>query len=118
MGQYEIRELAARGMSKSELARMFGVSHQRISQILNPKAHKARQKVNEKLTAPLYCEACDGETKLHAHHPDYDKPLTVVWLCISCHAKLHSSLRSQENVAKIYAAYEAQQPNQSIEEEK
>jgi len=34
------------------------------------------------------CEIC-GE-KAHAHHPDYRKPLDVVWLCPTHHARLHA----------------------------
>jgi hypothetical protein len=24
------------------------------------------------------------------HHPDYDKPLEVVWVCRSCHLDIHA----------------------------
>jgi hypothetical protein len=38
------------------------------------------------------CEQCGGiESK--AHHPDYSKPLDVVWLCDDCHRREHSRLR-------------------------
>jgi hypothetical protein len=33
-----------------------------------------------------------GETKVDAHHPDYSKPLEVVWLCRKHHWDLHKSL--------------------------
>ncbi len=29
----------------------------------------------------------DGRSLLHAHHADYDKPLSVEWLCPPCHRK-------------------------------
>lgn len=32
---------------------------------------------------------CFSQEGLHAHHTDYDKPLSVVWLCNSCHTELH-----------------------------
>lgn len=35
------------------------------------------------------CEQC-GERKSQAHHPDYSKPLDVVWLCSRCHMREHS----------------------------
>jgi len=34
------------------------------------------------------CEICGEEA--HAHHPDYSKPLDVVWLCPTHHARLHA----------------------------
>lgn len=34
------------------------------------------------------CFVC-GETVVEGHHPDYDKPLAVVWLCVQHHKQLH-----------------------------
>ena len=34
------------------------------------------------------CQFCSKE-KVQGHHPDYSKPLDVIWLCSSCHKKLH-----------------------------
>ena len=34
------------------------------------------------------CKFCKNP-KVHAHHEDYTKPLEVVWLCNSCHRKVH-----------------------------
>lgn len=34
------------------------------------------------------CERClDPNSQMH--HPDYAKPLSVVWLCRTCHLELH-----------------------------
>lgn len=30
---------------------------------------------------------------LDGHHDDYDKPLSVRWLCRSCHVSLHARRR-------------------------
>ena len=38
---------------------------------------------------PELCERCE-EPKVEMHHPDYDKPLEVVWLCRPCHLTLHT----------------------------
>lgn len=37
----------------------------------------------------LPCEQC-GEENSQMHHPDYGKPLLVVWLCRVCHLALHA----------------------------
>ena len=41
------------------------------------------------------CERC-GKEKTDAHHPDYSKPLEVVWLCRSCHKKEHGRRKREE----------------------
>ena len=46
---------------------------------------------------PKRCERCGDEPpphRLHAHHPDYSKPLDVVWLCSQCHGLEHARLRA------------------------
>lgn len=34
------------------------------------------------------CEKC-GDTNVHGHHPDYSKPLEVIWLCPKHHREIH-----------------------------
>lgn len=36
-----------------------------------------------------HCEDCGKGGKMHGHHKDYSKPLSVVWLCVPCHAQRH-----------------------------
>ncbi len=43
------------------------------------------------------CEVC-GEVKVEAHHPDYEKPLGVNWLCTSCHVEIHKKARESERI--------------------
>ena len=38
-----------------------------------------------KIKRPSICHACFVKCKPDAHHPDYNKPLLVQWLCRSCH---------------------------------
>lgn len=38
----------------------------------------------------LSCRVC-GESKVEAHHPDYDKPFDVVWLCFKHHRQIHEN---------------------------
>ena len=58
---------------------------------------KARTAVNNALTAgkirkPGHCDRCWQRTpsrRLHGHHPDYNRPLVVTWLCTLCHGLVH-----------------------------
>jgi hypothetical protein len=38
------------------------------------------------------CRHC-GESRSERHHPDYARPLFVIWLCRPCHLKLHANKR-------------------------
>jgi hypothetical protein len=41
-----------------------------------------------KIHKPSHCSECKKPSRMiHGHHDDYRKPLEVVWLCPSCHAK-------------------------------
>lgn len=57
---------------------------------------KARDAVNSAvqrgvLIKPLVCSRCPNTGMIHGHHPDYTKPLEVIWLCPICHAKEHAT---------------------------
>ena len=59
----------------------------------NPLAHWAhgalRSGLKRGLIQPKPCEIC-SEPKAEAHHPDYDRPLLVQWLCRRCHKQAHA----------------------------
>ena len=59
--------------------------------LLNPLAVKAVKKLNKAVKSGKIirqpCIVC-GE-KAQAHHPDYNKPLDVIWLCPFHHKNLH-----------------------------
>jgi hypothetical protein len=46
---------------------------------------------------PQHCSACGVECKPQGHHPDYSKPLEVVWLCRPCH-RVADGLESRRKV--------------------
>lgn len=39
------------------------------------------------------CSVCGSSSGVDAHHPDYSKPLDVVWLCETHHAEQHKKPR-------------------------
>ena len=39
------------------------------------------------------CEVCGLGGKIQGHHEDYDDPLSVVWVCVRCHADIHKKKR-------------------------
>ena len=41
--------------------------------------------------------------RCQAHHDDYSKPLEVRWLCVTCHAAHHVSVRRQERLSQVAA---------------
>ena len=93
MDNVNVLQMADEGNSNDPQSSDRSVSRQRQWQKRNPEKHKAQQAVHQakqdgSLGAPDTCEKCGLETeKLEAHHPDYSKPLEVVWLCKSCHEK-------------------------------
>ncbi len=63
--------------------------------IQHPEATRAHDSVYYalkigKLTRPETCSLCGGNSRLHAHHEDYARPLDVQWLCSRCHQRLHA----------------------------
>lgn len=39
------------------------------------------------------CECCSRvDLQIYAHHPDYKKPNEIIWLCRSCHKKVHNGI--------------------------
>lgn len=58
-------------------------------------AHNAAIRHHRK--APRCCQMCGLEKKLERHHPDYDLPLLVVWVCKPCHAIADATRRTRES---------------------
>jgi len=61
-----------------------------------PEKYKARQAVLIAVRAgrmeKLPCQVC-GDPAAEAHHPDYSRPLDVVWLCAPHHRAEHRRMR-------------------------
>ena len=65
------------------------------------KASSVAQNITEKaivkgILTPESCEICgkngkfqDGRREVQAHHDNYNKPLSVRWLCQKCHHEWH-----------------------------
>jgi arylsulfatase A-like enzyme len=68
----------------------------------NPETRKrnlARWMLNrKKQSGAIHSEPCTfcGKEETQAHHPDYDKPLLIVWLCGDCHRKVHPRTRKKQ----------------------
>lgn len=62
---------------------------------LHPDRYKAKNIVNNALRdgklKPFPCFEC-GQ-KAEAHHPDYSRPLSVVWLCSKHHKEAHKIVK-------------------------
>lgn len=61
---------------------------------LHPDRALAHQKVTHliksgKILKSSNCILCGKECKTEAHHPDYSKPLDVMWICRKCHIDIH-----------------------------
>ena len=51
------------------------------------------------------CERC-GAPEAQTHHPDYDKPTEIRWLCVACHGAEHYPEAQVEPAARRDAAAE------------
>jgi hypothetical protein len=110
------------GASCTTVAEHFGVTRQSMWDVLHRRTQmRPRERVGEEnpfwrggtraddsaqnkletaikrgeIIRPDRCETCGAPCKPDAHHPDYGRPLDVMWLCQRCHHQWH-----RENVAK------------------
>jgi hypothetical protein len=86
---------------KSERARANGIIYKTDPKAnhrwrkRNPSKARAHGKAavavrNGAIRVATICERCGAAPKqLHKHHPDYSKPLDIIWLCSKCHGLAH-----------------------------
>lgn len=60
----------------------------------NVKARVRYAILTGRLVRPDKCSHCGYACKPQAHHEDYSKPFDVIWLCVSCHRRLHNGTLS------------------------
>ena len=65
--------------------------HVRVYDARYPEKKEARIKARA-IPTPERCEQCGDVSKICRHHPDYQKPKDVKFLCIDCHKKEHNRL--------------------------
>lgn len=49
------------------------------------------------------CQVC-GSEDAERHHPDYDRPLDIVWVCRHCHLAIHAGEKDAPHVLPNIAA--------------
>lgn len=50
--------------------------------------------IRDGLLAKLPCVRCSSTIRVHGHHEDYSKPLSVIWFCPRHHAERHREILS------------------------
>jgi len=57
---------------------------------------------NARRDGKLIQESCKcGCKKVEMHHPDYTKPLEIVWICRHCHLELHENERKEAEFINV-----------------
>jgi hypothetical protein len=79
----------------------------------HPLTPEQRRKHNVRMLAHKYwlrgklrqkpCRRC-GDANSERHHPDYSRPLFVIWLCRPCHLKLHAAKRKRRRLQRQFPA--------------
>jgi uncharacterized protein (DUF983 family) len=77
-----------RGAQSARYRRKYGYKN---------KAHQATYRALKMglLKVSPFCQVCGAETKTMAHHSDYEKQLSVLWVCQFCHNDIHKILKDR-----------------------
>lgn len=99
-----IKSCHRQGYKYVEIAKMLGITPQRVNQILNPIKHNARLKVQSQNFGINKCQYPECKNyKTEAHHHNYEKPLEVTWLCKKHHMEFHKGEPKKKKVWKCKA---------------
>jgi hypothetical protein len=79
-------------LSQSKEWRRSHKEQAKFNQRKDPIKYRARKRLKEATYRGKIkrgpCVKC-GRTKVHGHHPNYNKPFEVIWLCPKHHAEVH-----------------------------
>src|SRR6266487_4953291 len=83
-----------RSVREAEYKRQYLATHP-----IDPLKRAARILLNNKVATgeivrPTACIRCFAVGRVQGHHPDYSKPLEVLWLCKECHIEEHWPLQT------------------------
>lgn len=91
---YKILSLRDSGKTLEEIGNLFGISRQRVNQILRPDKTRSRRYFyywvkTGKVVKPDKCSDCGKRLDLQGHHYDHRREVDVEWLCVQCHVARH-----------------------------
>jgi hypothetical protein len=81
---------------RTEKKEQFNASVMRNYQKNKNKWHARTTAHNKiKINPEQKCEWCNSDEKIQRHHPDYNKPTEIIFLCEKCHKNHHKQERDR-----------------------
>lgn len=84
-----MRDYARENRTKEDKSAASKRYRERFPERESARAAVKRALKQKKLVRPSRCSECNKRTFVEAHHPNYKKPLDVMWLCKKCHGSIH-----------------------------
>ena len=56
------------------------------------------RRIANKIKIKMPCYFCKSTYKIEKHHPDYSKPMEIVFLCKVCHSKIHAEAKKKKQL--------------------
>jgi hypothetical protein len=93
MRDWRLQKSKSRGLAK------LAAGTPSLAQVIQPQLTQVRAQDAARMAkyrGTLKCQPCVrcGDSETEMHHPDYSRPLDVIWLCRTCHAQWHARLRA------------------------